>query len=93
MFAVAFRHELIETSRHWKEPGLVGLCPFPTPTPEELAIHQKEYRMFEVTQDLRNNLSSLLNIALDGWGPARGLGSDEVGMQGDVRGDVASCID
>jgi hypothetical protein len=41
----------------------------PTPTPEELAIHQKEYRMFEATQDLRNNLSSLLNSASDGWVP------------------------
>jgi Phosphotransferase enzyme family len=64
--AVAFRHELIETSRRWKELGLAGSCPFPTPTPEELAIHKKEYRMFEAAYDLRNNLSSLLNTASDG---------------------------
>ena len=67
--AIAFRHELIETSRRWKELGLASSCPFPTPTPEELAIHQKEYRTFEAAQDLRNNLSSLLNTASDGWVP------------------------
>jgi hypothetical protein len=67
--AVAFRHELIETSRHWKELGLAGSCPLSTPTPEELAIHRKEYRMFEATHDLRNNLSSLLSTASDGWVP------------------------
>ena len=67
--AVAFRHELIETSRHWKELGLAGSCLFSIPTTEELAIHQKEYRMFEAAHDLRNNLSSLLNAASDGWVP------------------------
>ena len=67
--AVAFRHELIETSRHWTELGLAGSCPFATLTPEELAVHQKEYRMFEAAHDLRNNLSSLLNTASDGWVP------------------------
>ncbi|KAH7348627.1 kinase-like domain-containing protein [Rhexocercosporidium sp. MPI-PUGE-AT-0058] len=66
---VAFRHELIETSLRWKELGLVGSCPFHPPTPEELAIHQKEYRTFEAAQDLKNNLSSLLNTASDGWVP------------------------
>jgi hypothetical protein len=66
---VAFRHELIETSLRWKELGLAGSCPFPTPTPEELAIHQREYRTFEAAHDLRNNLSSLLNTASDGWVP------------------------
>ena len=66
---MAFRHELIETSRHWKELGLAGSCPFPLPTTEELEIHQKEYKMFETAHDLRNNLSSLLNVASDGWAP------------------------
>jgi hypothetical protein len=67
--AVAFRHELIETSQHWKELSLAGLCPFPIPTPEELAVHQKEYKSFETAHELRNNLSSLLNAASDGWVP------------------------
>ena len=69
--AVAFRHELIETSLQWKEMVLVGSCPFPTPTPEELAMHQKDYRSFEAAHDLRNNLSSLLNTAPDGWVPSK----------------------
>lgn len=67
--AVAFRHELIETSQRWKELGLADSCPFTTPTPKQLLIHQKEYIMFEAAQDLKNNLSSLLNVASDGWVP------------------------
>ncbi len=67
--AVAFRHELIETSRRWKELGFANSCPYPIPTPGELAIHLKEYRKFEAAHYLRNNLSSLLNTASDGWVP------------------------
>lgn len=67
--AVAFRHELIETSRCWKELGLTGLCPFPIPTAEELAVHQKEYNSFKAAHQLRHDLASLLNIATDGWVP------------------------
>jgi hypothetical protein len=67
--AVAFRHDLIETSKCWKELGLAGSCPFPIPAPEELAAHQKEYKTFEAAHDLRYSLSSLLNTASDGWVP------------------------
>lgn len=34
--AVAFRHELIETSKDWGALGFVGLCPFVLPTSEEM---------------------------------------------------------
>lgn len=67
--AVAFRHELIETSQRWKELGLADSCPFPIPAPDELVVHQKEYRTFVAAQDLKHNLSSLLNTASDGWVP------------------------
>ena len=67
--AVALRHELIEISHRWTELGLTGSCPFPTPNPLELAAHSKNLRMFEAAQDLRKNLSSLLNTASDGWFP------------------------
>ncbi|KZF20888.1 hypothetical protein L228DRAFT_270155 [Xylona heveae TC161] len=67
--AVALRHELIETSRHWTELGFVGTCAYAKPTLEELSVHQKEYRYFEAAQNLRRDLSSLLDIASDGWVP------------------------
>jgi hypothetical protein len=55
--AVAFRHELIETSRCWNGLGLEGSCPFPAPAPEEMAMYQKEYRMFQAAQELRHELA------------------------------------
>ncbi|TID21383.1 hypothetical protein E6O75_ATG04778 [Venturia nashicola] len=67
--AVPFRHELIETAKCWQRLGLVGSCPFPTPKPKELAVHQEEYQRFVAAQELKSNLSSLLNTASDGWAP------------------------
>jgi hypothetical protein len=57
------------TSERWKELGLAGFSPYPVPTPEEVAVHQKEYKYFEAAHDLRNNLASLLKTASDGWAP------------------------
>ncbi|PKX97291.1 uncharacterized protein P174DRAFT_402425, partial [Aspergillus novofumigatus IBT 16806] len=67
--AVALRHELIETSRHWTELGFEGQCLYPIPTSEELANHEGEYKLFEAAQNLRRDLSNLLNTASDGWVP------------------------
>ncbi|KAL1882656.1 hypothetical protein Plec18167_003078 [Paecilomyces lecythidis] len=69
---VALRHELIQTARHWEKLGLQGQCPYPLPTPEELADHEAEYRLFEAAQNLKRDLSSLLNTASDGWVPPEG---------------------
>lgn len=68
--AVAFLHELIETSQQWTKLGLPGSCPFATPTPEELRIHQQYYQKFVAAQELKRDLSSLLNTASDGWLPS-----------------------
>ncbi|GES64414.1 phosphotransferase enzyme family protein [Aspergillus terreus] len=67
--AVALRHELIETTRNWEKLGFSGQCPLPPPTTEELANHEQEYKLFEAAQNLRRDLSSLLNTATDGWMP------------------------
>lgn len=68
--AVAFREELIQTSRLWKELGFEGHCPFPLPIPsDDLALHGKEYKFFQAAQQLRHSLSVLLNTASDGWVP------------------------
>ncbi|EDN03226.1 predicted protein [Histoplasma mississippiense (nom. inval.)] len=67
--AVALTHELIETSRSWKELGLAGSSPYPLPTQKELPDHEREYRLFVAAQNLKRDLSSLLNTASDGWVP------------------------
>lgn len=68
--AVAFREELIQTSQQWNELGFAVPSPFPLPCPDDIAIHQKEYKLFEAAQQLRHSLSSLLNTsASDGWVP------------------------
>lgn len=67
--AVAFREELIQTSRRWEELGFSEPCPFPYPTAEEIAAHAKEYKLFEAAQQLKHTLAGLLNTATDGWVP------------------------
>ncbi|OJJ46441.1 hypothetical protein ASPZODRAFT_151976 [Penicilliopsis zonata CBS 506.65] len=67
--AVALHHEMIEAAQHWKELGLTGPCPYPLPSSEELANHQREYKLFEAAQTLRSDLAGLLNTASDGWVP------------------------
>lgn len=67
--AVALRHEMLETARLWNDLGFEGQCCFPLPTREELEKHKKEYRLFEAAQNLRTDLSNLLNTASDGWVP------------------------
>lgn len=67
--AVAFRHELIEISQDWETLGLPGSCPFVLPTPEEMSLHRKEHRCFEAAQNLKRDLSGLLDTASDGWVP------------------------
>ena len=66
---MAFRHKLIETSQGWENLGFTDSCPFPIPSTEELAAHQREYEIFEVAHQLRSGLSGLLNTASDGWIP------------------------
>lgn len=67
--AVAFRHELIETAQDWEALGLSGSCPFALQTPEEMSLHRKKYKCFETAQNLKRDLSSLLDTASDGWVP------------------------
>lgn len=67
--AVAFHEELLQTSRHWEELGYAAPCPFPFPCPAAIAVHQKEYKLFEAAQQLRHSLSGLLNTASDDWVP------------------------
>jgi hypothetical protein len=69
--AIAFREVLIQTSQLWEELGFAVPSPFPMPCPDDIAIHQKEYKLFEAAQQLRHSLSSLLNTASDGWVPPK----------------------
>lgn len=67
--AVAFRHELIEISNRWKELGLAGSCPYPIPTLDEMLVHQKEFKGFEILLQLKQRLIKVLNTTTDGWVP------------------------
>lgn len=67
---VAFREELIQTSLHWKDLGLMESCPFSLPGADELVRHQKNYKQFEAAHQLKYSLSNLLNTASDGWVPS-----------------------
>jgi hypothetical protein len=67
--AVAFREELIQMLQLWNILGFEIQSPFPLPGPDEIISHQKEYKLFEATHQLRHSLSSLLNTASDGWVP------------------------
>ncbi|KAG2002789.1 hypothetical protein GB937_009555, partial [Aspergillus fischeri] len=49
--------------------GFDGHCLYPVPTSEELANNEVEYKLFKAAQNLRRDLSSLLNTASDGWVP------------------------
>lgn len=64
--AVAFRHELIETSREWTEFGIPGPCPFVLLDDKNLAVHQDHYKRFVVAHDLKRDVAALLNVAPDG---------------------------
>jgi hypothetical protein len=65
--AAAFREELIQTSRRWGELGFEGSCPFPVPSPEELAVHKIDFGFFKTEQMVRGTISTHFPIQCDGW--------------------------
>ena len=67
--AVAFKQELIEISKHWKELGLPDSCPYSLPTSAELLVHQKDFETFATAQRLKQKLRCLLDTTPDGWVP------------------------
>lgn len=67
--AVAFKQELTEISRRWKELGLADSCPYPLPTLDELLVHQKDFERFVTAQQLKQRLIYLLDTTPDGWVP------------------------
>ena len=90
--AVAFREELIQTSRRWKELGFVGSCPYPLPDADELAAHAKDYKLFEAAQQLRYTLAGLLNSASDGWVPTKEWSVTEAAHKEMFRGTLQEVV-
>jgi hypothetical protein len=91
--AVAFRHELIQASKDWEALGLSGSCPFSLPTPDETDLHQKEYRRFEAAQNLKRDLSSLLDCAYDGWVPPEGWEAAKAGNRAMYKGMLQAVLE
>ncbi|CAG8403730.1 unnamed protein product [Penicillium salamii] len=90
--AVSFRHELIETSRDWEALGLPGSCPFVLPTLEEMSLHRKDYKCFEEAQNLKRDLSSLLNTASDVWVPPDEWEAAKVGNKAMFNGMLEAVL-
>jgi hypothetical protein len=67
--AVAYRDDLTRISERWQELGLAGSSPYPSPTHEELRVHQEELARFNSAPKLRQGLVDLLNVAADEWVP------------------------
>lgn len=67
--AVAFRQELIETSRRWKELGLPNHCPYPLTTSDDLVVYRREFEDFVTARKLKQNLIWFLDTVPDGWVP------------------------
>ena len=66
---MAFRQELIKISSCWTKLGLPNSCPYPLPTSDKLAIHQREFEDFLEARKLKLRLIDLLDTSPDGWVP------------------------
>lgn len=64
-----------------KDSDLTGRVHIPNLRLGELAIHRREYKLFEAAQILRHDLSALLNTASDGWVPLEDWASTESAHQ------------
>lgn len=51
-----------------------------------MALHQKEYRSFEAAQNLKRDLSSLLDCASDGWVPPENWAAAKTGNKAMFEG-------
>jgi hypothetical protein len=90
---VVFREELIQTAGRWEELGLVESCPFPSPGPDEYAVHRKDYKLFEAAHELKYSLSDLLNTASDGWTPPEDWEAAKSANQGTFTGMLQDVLD
>ena len=75
---VAFCEETVQTARLWGELGFDGL------TEERFAVYKRGYRLFEAAQQLRHELSHLLNCQSDGLVPVEECGGEKEGALRDL---------
>ncbi|KAL8888454.1 MAG: hypothetical protein Q9215_004132 [Flavoplaca cf. flavocitrina] len=68
--AAIIRQVLIDLANRWEQLALADPCPYPSPNSEELFAHNEEYKALENAQELKQFVTSRLNIASDGWVPA-----------------------
>ncbi|KUL81635.1 hypothetical protein ZTR_09650 [Talaromyces verruculosus] len=90
--AVALQHELIETTRKWNELGFVGQSPYSLPLPNGLVKHEREYKLFVAAQELKHDLSSLLNTATDGWVPVENWEATELAQREIFNGMLTAVL-
>lgn len=63
-----------------------GTCPFDGLTEEEFAVRKREYRLFEAAQQLRHELSRLLNCESDSLVPVEEWGGKEGALRDPYEG-------
>ncbi|EEA19278.1 hypothetical protein TMatcc_009402 [Talaromyces marneffei ATCC 18224] len=90
--AVALRHELIETTRKWNGLGFVGQSPYSLPLLNGLVTHEREYKLFVAAQELKHDLSSLLNTATDGWVPMQNWEATKLAQREIFNGMLAAVL-
>ncbi|KAJ5235404.1 uncharacterized protein N7469_004572 [Penicillium citrinum] len=91
--APAFRHELIQTLKDWQTLGFSGSCPLSMPIPEDTDLHQKEYKHFEAAQNLKHDLSNLLDTASDGWVPTEDWEAAKAGNRAMFSGMLQAVLE
>lgn len=90
--AAAFRHDLMMTTKEWKDIGFEAQCPIAEPDPRQVSAHESEYRHFVAAQRLRKQVTDYLTVSSDGWVPKEAWDTVQVQHQELYHGAVQAIL-
>ncbi|KAL8786282.1 MAG: hypothetical protein Q9213_002877 [Squamulea squamosa] len=67
---VAFRQDLIELATRWEALELPPPCPYPLPSPSDLALHEQQFAQYKKAQGVLHQVMDFLDTPSDGWVPS-----------------------